>query len=138
MAGERLTGKSGSAVPAGGDGVLRSGGDDDVCVGGAGSCCCRLFATLAVLGEGLAGENDGLGDGAIELGRFVVGGAIVYAVERGFGREAARHTRAALIATATIAASSTVVAVAVASVGAGASIVAARILRRSGGRLGVG
>ena len=93
----------------------------------------------AVFGEGLARKNDRLGCG-IQLARFIVGRGVVYAVEGGFGGEAARHTWFAVVAATTIA-SATVAVVAIAASTA-VAVIAAGVFPAGagcfGGRIGGG
>ena len=81
------------------------------------------FSVPTVLGEGLAGEDDGLGRGSLR--GLVVGGCVVYAVERGLWGEAARNAGFAIVAATTVASATVaVVAVTASTVAAVASIVA--------------
>src|SRR4051812_13909767 len=101
MTGERLTRKRSAAVPAFRNGIACNLRDDDV-RGGLCGCRSRLFATLAIFGERLARKHDGLWRWAVGLNGLVVGGTVVYAVERGLRGKSTRNTRA-LIAVATTA-----------------------------------
>ncbi len=59
-----------------------SGWDDYIGFGRFGCCGCWLFAPFAVFGERLARKDDGLGCAGVGFGSLVVGGSVVYTVER--------------------------------------------------------
>src|SRR5580698_6616526 len=115
MAGERFAGEGCATVPAGGNGKLRRGRDDDVrgvflvSLGSPGGCGCGLFATLTIFGERFAGKDGGFRSSG---GGLVVGGGVVYAVERSFRSEATGDAGLTVIAASTVAPIAAVVAIA--------------------------
>src|SRR5665213_3312297 len=111
VAGERLARECSSAIPTCGNFVAGSGGEHDGWLGSLVRCYLRLFAVLAVLRERLAGEHGGFSGSTACLSRGgLVGGGVLYAIERGSGGEAARSATATVpVTSATVIAASAIV-----------------------------